>query len=1333
MFQKSVQILFAAALVALAGTVGYALLHPNGAEDLLAKARALIAAKRPAQAVRELEMYENAASVQHDRNLRRELWRLRLQANSDLDNPDAALIDVENLLGDGLDDDESLQLERVRLLVDSHQGDRALQLARTFLAAHDGHARGLELAGEACREAAAPLLATIRRSLERDLGGDHARAFEALERAVYCADGDPEATRNLDVLAGLYAADARLSVTWPATLRDVRAIRERIQEGLGYSLDSLARRDHPTRAQRTVTAAWAAAGRHDDLAMQSEIYRRLESNEQCAEVGATAAWVLARKRAYGAVLALADRWLPSAALARQIESKTVGTGTPDLLLARVHAAWRLDDRANIQRVWPDLVALQKGGFEASVPQFLVAGLSHGFRKEYRPSDAVFRHVMNLLRITPQPPEQVDLLPDLYAWRIEMLRGLGNSEDGELGLRNDWIKARPDDVRPRIDLANYLFASGKLPPAQAVLAEAAELAPDDGSIFLLQLAITTALDQQAGQGGEALLKQCFQRRVVVPDVANPMGYLQCAQAAMGFPQYDIARECARLAVAAFPKQRLPRLLEIEACLKTNRATQAAELARRLAERVAPDAVTAWKVLEAHLAAGEPIAPVLGRALTLCAPFPELTAEVLRSALANTKSQAIFFARPVLSNPDAPPGLRLLAARAAALAGNSELCARVLESIAPSAVVDGRTSDDALLAAAAFVTAAARTTPDAELRQRTESLLDRFEVRGTAGPTALLQCAAEAEETHPQTAYLVCSRALLAADPESRNGGAHALAGRLAARNGNLVRAEEHWLAALAFPDGRGAAPDLARAWLASDRHDRALAALRLAEGPIDAALAAIGGHAAAAEALATIALAADESDLLANATLALLGKPSKVEWANVPDPQRDLRLELLTMLASHGFGVPAVERAKEVVAADPDSPTAHLLLARAYLEAGRFAEAAAAHRELAVSRPALLWRELAIALRTPGYVLAPECHDALLHALATGACAGSTIATVAALERITNAVAAGTDRTATDRSRALLWQQYPGTAFRPEVDLAALEAMPDDRVVWSVLDAVLDGPATTIRPDLRSRMRRLAFARLSKLVDRGEMQVPEACVAAVRHVLKDGPYGCALHFLLAHTDVAGALATDDSARLAMLFGHLDLVASGRDDDSHLENTVEQLIAGKGTKATLAAIDATLQRQPTSVPMWRARAIVLARMGLAAAGIADLRGVLAHIHHPNETLAFTTLAALTGPLEPGDQQKLDGLPKEFVGSPEGLFARGVAHLRAGKPDDAVSLLSKAGARADGGHLYFLALACLQSRDSKGAAQAHTHLERLARDYLRSSFARNAGNFASQLAPR
>ncbi len=1333
MFQKSAQILFAAALVALAATVGYALLHPNGADDLLAKARALIEARRPAQAVRELEMFENAASVQRDRNLRRELWRLRLRANSDLDNPEAALIDVENLLGDGLGDDESLQLERIRLLVDAHQGDRALQLARTFLATHEGHGRGLELAGEACREATAPLLTTLRRSLERDFGSDHARATEALDRAVYCADGDPEATRNLDVLAGLYAADARLSVTWPTTLRDIRSIRERVQEGLGYSLDSLTRNGHQTLAQRTVTAAWAAAGRYDDLAMQCEIHRRLETNEPTAEAGATAAWILARQGAYSAVLALADRWLPSAALARQIESKTVGKGVADLLLARVHAAWRIDDRANLQRLWPDLVALQKGGFEASVTQFVTIGLLHGFRNEYRPSDSALRHVTNLLGITPQPPNQVDLLPDIFAWRIEMVRGLGNSEDAELGLRTDWIKARPDDLRPRVELAKYLLANGKLPPAQAVLAEAAALAPDDGSIFLLQLSIATALDQQAGQGGEALLKQCFERRVLVPEVANPMGYLQCAQAAMGFPRFDVARECARMAVAAFPQQRLPRLLEIEACLKTNRATQAAELARRLAERVPPDAVTAWKTVEAHLAAGEPVEPVMGRAMVLCPPLPDLTRELLRSALANTESLAILFARPVLASPEAPLDLRLLAARAAAKIGNSQACARVLESIAQGSVVDERTSDDALLAAAAFVAAAARTTPDAELCKRTESLLDRFDVRGTAGPTALLQCAAAVEQTHPKTAYLVCARALVAADPESRNGGAHALAGRLAARNGDLVRAEEHWLAALAFRDGRAAAPDLARAWLASGRHDRALAALRLAEAPTDAALTAIEGNAPVAEALATIALGADEFDLLANATLALLGKASKVEWTHVPDSQRDLRFELLALLGSHGFGVPAVERAKEVVAADPASVTAQLLLARAQLEAGQFAEAAATHRSLAASRPALLWRELAIALRTPGYVLAPECHDALLHALATGACAGSTMATVAALQRITNAVVAGGDRSAADRSRALLWQQYPRAAFRPESDLAALEAMADDRVVWSVLDAALEDLGNDIRADLRTRMRRHAFARLGRLVERGAMPVAEACVAAVRHVLKDGPYGCALHFLLAHTDSAGALATDDSARLAMLFGHLDLVASGLDDDSNLESTVEQLIAGKGANATLAAIETTLQRRPTSVPMWHARAIVLAHMGLARAGIADLRGVLAHIHHPNETLAFATLAAFAGPLEPGDQQRLDGLAKEFVGSPEGMFARGVAHLRAGKPDDAVSLLSKAGARADGAHLYFLALACLESRDPKGAAQAHVHLERLARDYPRSSFARNAGNFASQLAPR
>ena len=101
MFQKSLQILVASALLALAATVGYSFLRLHGPEDTLAEARARLAAGAYGEVIADLDLAERGASFARSPALLRELWRLRYAAYTRLDNAQGALADVQQLLANG--------------------------------------------------------------------------------------------------------------------------------------------------------------------------------------------------------------------------------------------------------------------------------------------------------------------------------------------------------------------------------------------------------------------------------------------------------------------------------------------------------------------------------------------------------------------------------------------------------------------------------------------------------------------------------------------------------------------------------------------------------------------------------------------------------------------------------------------------------------------------------------------------------------------------------------------------------------------------------------------------------------------------------------------------------------------------------------------------------------------------------------------------------------------------------------------------------------------------------------------------------------------------------
>jgi hypothetical protein len=252
-----------------------------------------------------------------------------------------------------------------------------------------------------------------------------------------------------------------------------------------------------------------------------------------------------------------------------------------------------------------------------------------------------------------------------------------------------------------------------------------------------------------------------------------------------------------------------------------------------------------------------------------------------------------------------------------------------------------------------------------------------------------------------------------------------------------------------------------------------------------------------------------------------------------------------------------------------------------------------------------------------------------------------------------------------------------------------------------------------------------------LLGKSQEPLPDVYATVSSWADRYGPFGCIVHFLLDHAREYVAVRPDDTRRTALLLGHLQLIATGK-DQAWLDQTLARLRSVQGTETTVEDLEAVLRQHPSALVLWHERAKALAQLHRVT-GIKDLRAVLAHASSPAANLAFATLAAAEHALVRGDEQLIEALPAAMKAGPDAKFARALVSLRAGRPDEALGLLEGAQKRADGLHLYVTAQALLQSSLEDGAARARTVLETLAHDYPSSSLARNAGTFASQLAPR
>ncbi len=1326
MFRKSLQILIAASMLAMAAVVAYAtLLAPI--DETLVRAEAMLGRGEVAGALAELNYAKTSASLRRDPVLHERLLRLRCRANTELGDSEGALDDVEALLALGLNDEE-LQLDRIRLRALGGDADGALLAARQFLERNPGHGRALELAGESCQTGYQPLLRDLDERIARDLPrGVRDAARTQLWSHLYRQDRDPEVEASRERLARMYAANPTSAAAWPRFEADLGRLRGMVRQALELFTASLGCGDKPVAAFRAVALAFNLSERTDDLLVACEIQRRRFDHPYVAEAGAAAASALLREGANAATFALVERWLPPGAARKQLDAMPDGTGVPDLMLARSLAAFALGQPPRLHRAWQDASQL----YERKMWNAPAAPLTSAFlniqTKDLARAEQSLANTLRLLQSTPAPIGQFDPLPQIAELHLDLLRQRNAPEADVQTALHAWRTARPDSIAPILAEVDVLQQRGRASAALRTIDDANALDPTSELLFARRVELLRLHASTIGQDGPTLVAQCLRRGEVKPEVADPASYLLCAEAALQQQLLPIAQACARAAVDAFPQARLPRLLEIRHAMASKLHQDALRQVQRLLELLPADGPTIELGLEVHRAAGVDPGPLLLRALELDAGGSGLCTDLLRSAIANGPLQVRALLPDDLDLATAPLDLLLLTAKGHAIAGDQARAATCLEAVLAKPEIPAALHPQLREAVAQCLDAVAARSTDADLRSFARTQLHALALHTTLEARWLLPLARRLERSHPATALDLVDTALDAATAEERDGSTLALAGRLALRAGAARKAEDRWTAALAFADGRDSAFALARLCLCTSRPQRASQVAMLGDRPDDAALAMQFGATDVAVNLLAQDLANDPADMLAHCLLALSGQPAMTDWPPATGEALTERLELLSILRDRDLATLALPRLREFAARDAASTTTRMLLARGLAFAGHGQEAATVHRELwaAGVRTPVMLREIASAAPTPGYSLEPSLETAVMDACTGGAYGNSKLTFAFGMQLIENGFRRAGHQALADQVRATLWEVAPADRPMAAEDITFVATQMPPEAAFLVLDRALTAGACTPKEAAITQL----CAAGKALIATDPSTAPRLVASITQHLDANAGNGDLVHFLLDQ----GATPLPAIEQQALLRRQLAAVARGEDAGTLLPRTVARMVATMGTEATATQLDGLLAEHPTALALHIARAELARGTAGASTAITRLRLVHKHVHSPELTLALLLAAGEARKVVDSDLQTFARLPTTLTDSPTGRYTQALLQLRLGEPDAALPGLEQAPARNDGMHLYAFGLALLQSKAADGTNRAREAFLQLQRDYPSSSLAQNAGSFAAQLADR
>ena len=1332
MFQKSLQILIGCALLTLATIVGYSALRLHGPEDTLAEARDKYAAGLYGEVIADLNLAEHGASFTQSSELTKQLWRLRYEAQAMLDNPRGALSDLQRLLEtvEDEEEDETLRLDEIRLLARAGDGELARRRGRAFLEQAPEHNRALELTGEACQTIYQPMLGELQVRLERDLGTTRrVAARKSLLAYIYRPEGDDEIKRAVRVLEQMFVNEAQLVASWPEILQRMREIRDLVQEGLTYFQRSLDLGGEPVAAFRAVATAFEQAGRIDDLLMACEIQRRVSDHAYVCESGSLAAWSRIEHGLPQAALATVDRWLPADGVSQRALDGTIGDSSEQLALARALAALQLVSVKETWQTYRLIRELREIGINAYAAGWLnsVARTTITDQKDPVVRESNLEKLLRVALRNPAPLDRTDLADELAPRLLQSLLERGASDTEVLTALKNWQIGRPESVEPHLRKAIYLRERARTAAALAAIADAVEVSPEDPRLLPLRVAVSREHYENTSQSGLNLLEQCVRSQATVPDAADPICFVLCAEAALASPApaaYAIALNCARAASGAFPKANIPRQLELRAMMAGGLVAEAAAAADKALISVNPDAETLRLAIQAKRAAGQTLRELVRIATPRVPDSRELQVELLRIALQDAPTTAVTFLTDDMTAADASTEERALAIRALVAADDLGAARNLLT--ASDQPLDTTDQETMLGAFSAWLSAASTQTPDAQLVVDAQQLYAALTLEDGA-QQELFATLPEMADTHPRTAFALLERALVVASPDERNGRLYALAGDLALQTGDLVRAEARWLAAISFADGAFAAERLARLLLLQGEEIRAAKVYRLVDSLTDPALGARMGRTVEAAALLAQQLQQDPTELLIHATLSTFGQPTMVDWTAPTDPRvLQQRLELLSGLREPRLATLNLQRANDVLASDLTKQTSYLLLARASSDAGLAPAAAALHTELfntGLLNPVLL-REVARAGQDPLYVPSEVADAWLMESVKTASFGNSQETLAYATERIVKRFEEGGFPDMARDTRLSQWLATPHLQPWNDDDLALIVAGNPPAQACFIIDQILRGPhARAPEPLLK------AFYRLAPAAIEAAPKSAATLVAMARgHLRREGAFGDIVHFLLQH---AGDAPNLDEADL--LTAHLKWITTGRDDRALLDATAERLVRAAGVSAATQRVEAILDAHPACIALWSLRARLMTRQVSDPDTLAELRNVLNHAAAPEAELSLLGLAAAEHEISAADTARFMQLPEALRTSASGKYVEALFALRRGDPDKAVALFAVSEPQPNGRHLYLWALAELMRSNDDADDRARELLQQLLRDYPKSSLARNAGSFVRQLSPR
>lgn len=1332
-------------LLVLAITVGYALLGLSGPRTAIADADHALAHGRLAEAVRLLDVAERTLTASDQEELLPRILRRRYRAHHKLGNVPAARRDIDNLLAltKGALPEPDVAVEHIEIMLDDDQPETALEACRSLLERVTGanRARTLELAGEAHQSIYQQRVKALVQTLDGALGeSSRQRAVTLLKSLLYRSADDPVATRAQTELVDLVRHGSARPVSLEGWQGKIDEIRAGIQQALAYFRQSLENADgKPVAAYRGLVFALEQSGRLDDRHAVQDLYLlRFDHPETVYAAIAAAEERLAAGDDRGTV-AVAERYLKPGTALERARTDRLPAAVKRLIVAQALALHHLDDQPRLDALAQDVVSVHESNLLDTLPEWFIVGAC----QRWKMRDEVPRLLKDFLTLVAKKSATDGYDP--YQIGIDLLtRWLSeNGDPRALGQAlDDWCLARPNDLRARRMRCEHLLAIGQ---AELAVNDALLLiqhrSHDDAALALYTRAVDEAAKATNRDAATVLARLIARGSANPTEPHDPAIYLALGELAMKNKFFPLAGRCGQLAAQAFTWAEWPRRMTTEAMLRAGAPLEALRAAEAYREFF-PDSDAAVRSYVQALPKAERNDPSLlfDTALRHIAS-PEMAATLLTAAIARDQRALL----PALCRRSlyryGTDARVLLRVAVGFLAANRTSEAREVLLNIPVAFPDDHPA--CVEAATRFLQLEAKDDPTSPLLGMAVKIL----VQHARDAKTLEQVADELEQVGQPALVLAVLAPLLEdeANVEGRNGRVFALAGRACLALDQTAQAEVYLTGALAFEDGREAAPSLALLWLLQKRPTDAESAMWQTEA-VDEASACLLlslGRTDAAVRWARARLRESRLDVTAMLLLAIAGTPDDkrtvpADFHALVRKESAATLRTITLMAMPGFQVMGEKAASELRQRLPASPLAWFLYARALARAGERDHAVAELTELTQKTPDFL----------PAFDEVLRITDGGLHGdiskigplISNSVVTAPFLATPRMRAMVGEAFATQIGLRNHDPGHALpmlarLWIQFPqeSRAGIENVAVLATRGRTDD--AFELLRQLEgDLPASE-----RSRFLDFYFTLGRALVKNGETKVVAELDAKAHHEIdvEKRPFGSVVHYLVDRLEetrgpfrVLGQRTPQAAEAEALLIKHLDFVPSLQDLNNDLcLGTIARLEQIDSADQVLARIDDLLHRDPSLLPVWIRRAQLLEARDDIDEALRSLRWIIDYVAYEPAILELARIAGEHDRLSANDLALIDAeTTPTLAGAPAAAFPLGLVALRRGQLESAADLLARAPARADGGHLYFAGIVAL-ARDA--FASAREAFAAVAEGYASSPHALYAGHLAEQLA--